>query len=70
MDECILNDRELIALINTYKLVEKSLLNFDVMNKSGEEARELIAWLQLELKTHNKLMKEDSMNIFDDSCIT
>lgn len=70
MDECILDDRELIASSNTYRLVERYLLNFDVMNKSGEEARELIAWLQLELKTHNKLMKEDSMNIFDDSCIT
>lgn len=60
MDECIMNDcQEPSASSNTYRLVERYLLNFDVMNKSGEEARELIAWLQLELKTNNKRKKGD-----------
>lgn len=54
-----MNDMEPIALDNIYRLVERYLLDFDVMNRSGEEARELIAWLQLELKTHNGLKYED-----------
>lgn len=30
--------------------VEEYILNFDVLNSTAKQARELIAWLQLELK--------------------
>lgn len=42
---------------NTYILVEKSILEFDVLNAPENEARELLAWLQLELKLNKKERK-------------
>ena len=30
--------------------IEKYILNFDVLDSTAEQARELVAWLQLELK--------------------
>lgn len=41
----------------TYILVEKSILEFDVLNAPENEARELLAWLQLELKLNKKERK-------------
>lgn len=49
MDKLIIEKKEASASNEPYGLIEKYLLNFDVLNKSGEEARELIAWLQMEL---------------------
>lgn len=30
--------------------IEKYILNFDVLHSTAEQARELVAWLQLEIK--------------------
>ena len=30
--------------------IEEYILNFDVLNSTAEQARELVAWLQLEIK--------------------
>lgn len=49
MDKLIIETKEASTLNKPYGWIEKYLLNFDVLNKSGEEARELTAWLQMEL---------------------
>lgn len=59
MNECIISANEPSASDKPYSLVEAYLLNFDVLNKSGEEARELIAWLQMELKTNKRFEAGD-----------
>lgn len=35
--------------------VEEYILNFDVLNSTAEQARELVAWLQLELKLQQNM---------------
>lgn len=40
-----------------YILVEKSILEFDVLNAPENEARELLAWLQLELTAMRNIHK-------------
>lgn len=43
-----LGEKEIFDIIKEY------LLNFDVLNSTGQEARDLIAWLQLEIKANEK----------------
>lgn len=49
MNICNMSIEEQNQRNNTYILVEKSILEFDVLNAPENEARELLAWLQLEL---------------------
>ncbi|MCD8253528.1 MAG: hypothetical protein LUD40_16725 [Phocaeicola dorei] len=37
--------------------IEEHILNFDVLNSTAEQARELVAWLQLELKAMRNIHK-------------
>lgn len=37
--------------------IEEHILNFDVLNSTAEQARELLAWLQLELKAIRSVHK-------------
>lgn len=37
--------------------IEEHILNFDVLNSTAEQARELLAWLQLELKAMRNIHK-------------
>lgn len=39
---------------DTFKLIKKYLLEFDVLKVSEQEARNLIAWLQEEIKMREK----------------
>lgn len=43
----------------TFKLIKKHLLEFDVLNSTGQEARNLIAWLQMEIKIREKETPEN-----------
>lgn len=43
----------------TYVLMEKSILEFDVLNAPENEARELLAWLQLELRLNKAGQKSE-----------
>lgn len=49
MNICNMSIEEQNQRNNTYILVEKSILEFDVLNAPENEARELLAWLQSEL---------------------
>lgn len=40
-----------------YFPIEKYILNFDVLNSTAEQARELVAWLQLELIAMRNIYK-------------
>lgn len=57
MNICNMSIEEQNYRNNTYILVEKSILEFDVLNAPENEARELLAWLQLELKLNKKERK-------------
>ena len=35
--------------------IDEYILNFDVLNSTPEQARELVAWLQVELKIRQKV---------------
>lgn len=37
--------------------IEEHILNFDVLHSTAEQARELVAWLQLELKAIRSVHK-------------
>lgn len=39
---------------DTFKLIKKLLLEFDVLKATDQEARNLIAWLQIEIRTREK----------------
>lgn len=39
---------------DTFKLIKKYLLEFDVLKATEQEARNLIAWLQMEIKIREK----------------
>lgn len=39
---------------DTYKLIKKYLLEFDVLKATEKEARNLIAWLQEEIRISEK----------------
>lgn len=43
----------------TYVLMEKSILEFDVLNAPENEERELLAWLQLELRLNKAGQKSE-----------
>lgn len=43
----------------TLKLIKKYLLEFDVQNSSGQDARNLIAWLQMEIKISDRKVSEN-----------
>lgn len=38
-------------------LIEEHIINFDVINSTAEQVRELLAWLQLELKAMRNIKK-------------
>lgn len=44
---------------DTFKLIKKYLLEFDVLKASEQEARNLIAWLQMEIKIREKEIPEN-----------
>lgn len=45
---------------DTFKLIKKYLLEFDVLKASEQEARNLIAWLQEEIKIKEKELPDTS----------
>lgn len=45
---------------DTFKLIKKYLLEFDVLKASEQEARNLIAWLQEEIKIREKELPDTS----------
>jgi len=44
---------------DTFKLIKKYLLEFDVLKATEQEARNLIAWLQMEIKIREKETPEN-----------
>lgn len=43
----------------TFKLIKKYLLEFDVLKSTEQEARNLIAWLQVEIKSGHKDLSDN-----------
>lgn len=44
---------------DTFNLIKKYLLEFDVLKATEQEARNLIAWLQMEIKIREKETPEN-----------
>lgn len=52
-------DKRMSREEKTLKLIKKYLLEFDVQNSSGQDARNLIAWLQMEIKISDRKVSEN-----------
>lgn len=57
MDICNIYMKECNNRNSIYILIKKYILEFDVLNAPENEARELLAWLQLELKLNKMEQK-------------
>lgn len=53
-------NKENLKESETFKLIKKYLLEFDVLKSTGQEARNLIAWLQLEIKANENDLPKPS----------
>lgn len=56
MDKFDLNIKQLVYKPTDFP-IEEYILNFDVLNSTAKQARELLAWLQLELKAMRNIHK-------------